>query len=446
MKLKKPRPNHLATAAMVCTLMATPALSQEAVSSSAGISARGVLAIISDGKQDANTYSSGLLADPGRRDTMTLWTEPFDPSRGPTGRIEAPNSNYSPSGIAVLSRDGRRAYVVETMRRPPGATKLSQLVPSDRLMTYDISDPARPRALEETTVGRQPRSLDLSPDARTVVVLSKDAARPLTFVATKSDGKASTASFQVPGVASGFDEFTFVQWSPKQDAIAVHIPSQNRIIFLRIERSLDGTVEAVRPWGNPVVTNKYPLVGRFTPDGRHYLSSDVNWGPDVRGNSHVQRGVLTLIRVAESVDADARHQVTDLDITGQGAESFAVSPDGQYVVVSNMETTGTLPEDPRHNSLALLTLYRLDAERSQLAKISETRYAGRLPQGILFDAASRYVWVGTNELAEDRSQGGVLVFRLDRLPSPRLVDTGRRLPAPPGVHTLAAALPLSTSD
>mgnify|MGYP003949657153 FL=1 len=111
-----------------------------------------------------------------------------------------------------------------------------------------------------------------------------------------------------------------------------------------------------------------------------------------------------------------------------------------------METTGTLPEDPRHNSLALLTLYRLDAERSQLAKISETRYAGRLPQGILFDAASRYVWVGTNELAEDRSQGGVLVFRLDRLPSPRLVDTGRRLPAPPGVHTLAAALPLSTSD
>lgn len=446
MKLKKPRLDHLTTAAMVCTLVATPALSQEAVSSSTSTRARGVVAVISDGKQDANTYSSGLLADPGRRDTMTLWTEPFDLSRGPAGRIEAPNSNYSPSGIAVLSRDGRRAYVVETMRRPPGATKLSQLVPSDRLMSYDISDPARPRALEETTVGRQPRSLDLSPDGRTVAVLSKDAARPLTFVAIKSGDKASTTSFQVPGVASGFDEFTFVQWSPTQDAVTVHIPSQNRIIFLRVERGLDGTVDAVRPWGNPVVTNKYPLVGRFTADGRHYLSSDTNWGPDVRGNSHVQRGVLTLIRVADHANDNARHLITDLDITGQGAESFAVSPDGQYVVVSNMETTGTLPEDPRHNNLALLTLYRLDGERSQIAKVSETRYAGRLPQGIVFDAASRHVLVGTNELVEDRSHGGVLVFRLDRSPSPRLVDTGQRLPVAPGVHTLAAAFPTSISD
>lgn len=436
---------QLAVAALACGL-ATSACSQQTTTTSGGAVQRGVLAIISDGKQDANSYSSGLLAHPARRDVMTLWTAPFDPARGPVGRIEAPNSNYSPSGVAVLSRDGRRAYVVETMRRPPGATRLAQLVPSDRLSTYDISDPARPRSLGETTVGRQPRSLDLSPDGRTVAVLSKDAARPLTFVTTTATGTASASSFQVPGVASGFDEFVFTQWSPTQDALSVHLPSQNRILFLRVDRGPDGSVSGVRPWGNPIVTNKYPLVGRFTPDGRHYLSSDTNWGPDVRGNSHVQRGVLTLIRVADSAGDDARHQVTDLDLTGQGAESLAVSPDGQYVVVSNMETTGTLPEDPRYNSLALLTVYRLDAERSQLAKVSETRYSARLPQGIVFDAAGRHVLVATNELAEDRSQGGVLVFRLDRSPSPRLVDTGRRLSAAPGVHSLAAAFPTTGAD
>ena len=401
----------------------------------------GVLAVISDGKQDALTYSSGNLAPPERPDRLTLWTAPFDPARGPAGGIDAPNSNFSPSGVAVISRDGRRAYVVETMMRPPGETRLRGLVPANRLRAFDITDPANPRALAEVTVGRQPRSLALSGDGRTVVTLSGDADQPLGFAAVTSEGLAAPVFFGVPGVRPGFTDFSFIQWSPTTDAIAVNLASESRVLFFSVDRDAAGLVTGVRPWGNPVSTNKYPLVGRFTPDGRHYLTSDVNWGSDVPGFSGVRRGFLSMIRVADSTAEPARHFLVDADVAGLSAESFTVSPDGQWVVASNIETTGHPVGAPRYNGLALLTLHRLDGERSQLARVGETRYPGLLPQGIVFDAASRYVLVGTNELMENRSEGGVLVFRLERTPEPRLVDTGVRLRVPPGVHSIAATGP-----
>lgn len=314
---------------MTIRLLALMALLIGAATSALGASpspsGQGVLAIVSDGDQDAQSYSTRQLADPSRPDIMTLWTAPFDPSKGPAGQIEAPNSNYSPSGVAVLSRDARRAYVVHTMRRPKGATRLNELVPSDKLAAFDVSNPAQPRALGTITVGRQPRSLALSGDGRTIAVLSKDAERPLSFAAVTAQGLAAPRSLPVPGVENGFDDFSFVQWSPAADILAVQIARRNEVRFLSVERDDHGTVIGVSPWGNVVTTNKYPLAGHFTPDGRHYVTSDVNWGPDARG---ARRGVLTLIRLGDGSAGEPKHLVTDLDIAGQSAESFAISRTG----------------------------------------------------------------------------------------------------------------------
>ena len=404
----------------------------------------GVLAIVSDGEQDALSYATGNLASPERRDTLTLWIAPFDPARGPVGRIEAPNSNFSPSGIAVVSRDQHRVYVVETMGpRPEGMTRLRDLQPSNRLLAYDISDPAHPRALNEVAVAPRPRSVDAAADGRTVVVLSNSADRPLAFVRTTERGLAEPVRFAVPGAVPGIVDYGFVQWSPTADAVAVHLNQENKIVFVRVERDAAGSVAGVRPWGTPVVTNKYPLVGRFAPDGRHYITSDVNWGPDVPSFWGARNGVLTLIRLAEESAREPRHQVRAVEIAGQSAESFAISPDGQYVVASNIEQSGSLAATP--DARARLTLYRLDGENSDLIKIGEERYAGLLPQGIAFDADSRYLLVGVNEFAEDRTKGGVLVWRLDRQPTPRLVQTGVRLEAAPGAHTISVAGTATTS-
>ncbi|MGM4929578.1 hypothetical protein [Tardiphaga sp. 619_E2_N8_5] len=423
-------------ACLYIAAMLFASLGSQSCPAQAPVQANDIIAIISDGDQDATSYTTGMLADPSRQDWMTLWRSPLNPHKRSVTRIEAANSNFSPSGVAVLSRDARRAYVVETMRRPKDATRLNQLVPSNRLLAFDIADPAAPKALPEIEVGLQPRSLDLSGDGRTVVVLSKDALHPLTFAGISAEGLLSARSFTVPGVEAGFDNFAFVQWSPAADVIAVHIANENRIVFLSIDRAVDGSVTAVRPFGNPVLTNKYPLAGRFTPDGRHYVTSDVNWGEDARG---AQKGVLTLIRVGEVTGGQPRNFVADLDITGISAESFAISPDGQNLVASNIEMSGVPVGDPRHNSLALLTLYRIDSERSRIGKVGEARYVGALPQGVIFDADGKHIFVGVNELPEDRTKGGVLIFRLDLLPVPKLIDTGQRLEAAPGVHSLAAA-------
>lgn len=421
---------HVAALAIASLMPSLPAIAQEKPDVP-------VLVVLSDGEQDANSYATQQLASPVRKDVMALFSTPFGRSGIPEATIVAPNSNFSPSGIVAVDASGRRAYVVETKNRPTGATRLEQLVPGKMLDAYDISNRERPRLLAKVEVGARPISLDVSSDGRTVVVLSGDDQNALWFSQTSKEGLARPRSFVIPGLPADTRGFGFVQWSPVTDALAVHLPSQSRLVFLRVDRDPTGQVTGVRRWGDAVMTNKYPLVGRFSPDGRHYITSDVNWGADVSNQSEAQRGVMTLIRVAQTTDENAKHLVKAVDTVGRSAESFAISPDGRYVVASNMETSGDLPGTASFNAQSVLTLLSLDQEGDRLSKISDTRWSGILPQGITFDRSGRFVLAGTNELAEDRSSGGIALFRLDEKPIPNLVDTGIRLRTAPGVHSLA---------
>lgn len=414
---------------------AAPALAQDLTKTLPDLGVN-VLAVISDGDQTARSYSTEILGDESRADQLTLWTTPFDAAGTPAGSVEAPNANYSPSGVVALNREGTRAYVVETMQRPAGTTRLTQLESSTLLTAYDISQPQAAKRIASLNVGSRPHSLDLSPDGKTLVTLSNDPDRPLAFIPVTDSGLGEPDFFKVPDRTDGRG-FGFVQWSPVDNIVAVQFSLDSAVRFLRVAQDGAGRVTSVELSGNKVVTNKYPFIGQFTPDGSHYITSDVNWGPD---GENVSRGVLSMIRLGRG-EGEIQHRQVDVDITGRSVESFAISPDGQYLIASAMEDTGQPVGHPNFTGLARITIHRIDVERGRLAKVGEVHHEARLPQGIVFDRSGRYLFVGTNELPDDATRGGVKIFRFDRSPTPTVIDTGVKLFAPPGVHSIAIAHP-----
>jgi len=423
----------MTTLALLAT--AAPSMAQDVAKALPDLGVN-VLAVVSDGDQTARSYSTGILGDETRTDRLTLWTTPFDATGTSAGSVEAPNANYSPSGVVVLNTQGTRAYVVETMRRPAGTTQLAQLEPSTLLTAYDISQPRAAKQIASINIGMRPHSLDLSADGKTLVALSNDAERPLAFIPITENGLGEPGFFQIPDRLDG-KGFGFVQWSPVDNILAVQFSLDSAVRFLRVTQDGAGRVTTIDPSGDKVITNKYPFIGQFTPDGSHYITSDVNWGPDGAG---VTRGVLTMIRVGRG-ESDIQNRQVDVDITGRSVESFAISPDGQYLIASAMEDTGQPVGHPNFTGLARITIHRIDVERGRLATVGEVQHEARLPQGIVFDRSGKYLFVGTNELADDASRGGVKIFRFDRSPTPTLIDTGIKLYAPPGVHSITVAHP-----
>ncbi len=406
------------------------------------------LAALSDTEIVFSSYVTGRIGelDPKYGDSLSLFALTPDADTKPAAVLPLSNSNFGPSGAIVASPAGDRVYVAETVgRAEPGMERIGELVSSPRIFAVDVSDLSAPRLIDTVAVGERVQTLDLSPDGRTLVAVSLTEQRPLAFVPITESGFGAPVRFDIPDLPPRPDlhrqnGYTWVRWHPSRDLIAVHLTDRSQVAFYMVVRDASGQPLKLRPWGNVVQVNKFPFVGRFSPDGRHYVTSDVQWGPDVPFFYGARDGVLTLIRLGtEDSPAEApRHQVVDVEATGRSAETLAFSPDGAFLVTSNIDYTARPDTFPGYDPQASLSLYRLDGETSDLVRIERYRYVGLLPQGLAFDASGAFLFVGINSYPGDTNelQSGIEIWRLKRQPEPRLEPTKTVLRAPRGLHAL----------
>jgi hypothetical protein len=237
-----------------------------------------------------------------------------------------------------------------------------------------------------------------------------------------------------------FETVSDVSWHPSGRYIAVHLTFRSQIAFFEVARADDGRV-SLKPWGNTVLVNKFPFTGAFSPDGRHYFTSDLMWGPDVEGFFQVNSGLLTSIRVADPTSGHdrARHLVAAVALGGLNSETIAVSPDGRLLAALSLRNTGRLESEAFYDPRAALRLYRIDASTGELTLLGETLFEAVLPQGLAFDPSGSLLYVGINEYKGRPGllKGAVEVWRVDGGAVPSLQRTDRRFRAPRGVHTLA---------
>lgn len=397
---------------------------------------------LSDVDMVATAYIDGNLgATVEQPDTLSIIPLPFT-DNPQTTTIEASNSVFSPPAVMDITPDGKLALVIETWQpRPQGATKLDELIPGNTLRSFDVSNPNNPQSIGAVEVNTQPQAIDINPDGSLAAIAGLNIDEGLTFVALNGESLGNPQKFPLsltkrPDLQT--DGASFIQWHPSGRFLAVNLVDRAQVAFYEVI-STNGNVTEVQPYGNIVQVNKHPLTGCFTPDGKYYITSDLQWGADVPGFFNVNRGTLTTIQVASLEEEEQQNLTVAVAEGGLGAETIAVSPNSQLLVTSNMRNTGQLKSDPLYDSEASLNLYSINTTSGVLTKLREWKYEATLPQGLVFDPSGNYLYVGVNAYNDNNPlQGGVEVWQVITGDNPQLKRTNTIVRAPRGVHTLAA--------
>ncbi|NJL22700.1 MAG: lactonase family protein [Leptolyngbyaceae cyanobacterium SM1_3_5] len=404
------------------------------------------LVSISDADMVASAYVDGLLGPREGEDALSVI-----PLGGRHVRdlrayeTEATNSVAGPPVAVAVTPDGRYAIVVETFRQRPDGDwqnqRFSDLQQGDRISVFDLSNPTRPTRVQDVTFGERPTSVSINREGSLIAVTfhpnGAGTETPLAIIPFQA-GRLGQPTFpQVPNVSSG-DELIHAEWHPTQDLLALVNSTAAEVSFARWTNQ-----NTLEPWGNVVEVEKAPFMARFTPDGRHVITNGLYWGADVEGRwNEAPRGSLLSIRLEAGTQADGspRHALVSRSMTGVSPEGLAISPNGRYVVTTNLERSFLPYDDDRITWFSSLSLITLDPQTGQLNHVADYPYDGILPEAAAFDASSQYIAVANYDHFDDRIQGGSIDFwriASDPLnPQPILVQTRYAVPVTRGAHSL----------
>ena len=194
-----------------------------------------------------------------------------------------------------------------------------------------------------------------------------------------------------------------VEFHPRKNLLALLNFSQKKLSFVQV--SSEGAGLRLSPWGNSVKVDKGPFLVRFSPDGRYALAN----GSDVAGSP---RGSVLSVKLdaQRAPDGSPRHVLVARAATGVIPEGLAISPDGRWVVTTNLERSWTPFNDARQGFFSSLTLLRFDAKTGLLDRVGDFAFDGVLPETVVFDNSSRFLAVTQFDFFDPKRTGGAITF------------------------------------
>ncbi len=353
------------------------------------------VAVLCDGDMSATVFADNLLAPkPGAKDAITVVPLPIADPDGPdairwqtsVSQMDVSNSALGPPVSIAATQDGHRVFVVESKGQAgAGAARLDDLPPGKLLSSFCLEDPASPHPIQSIDVGTDPVSVDVHPAGDLLVVATRTPGGQVVVVPTDHvDGFGTPLRFPLAGLDHNARP-SHVAWHPGGGHFAVVLPEQDLVAFYEFRRDGGDGEPGIAPWGEPVRVGKFPFMGRFSRDGRHFIVAEQHWGNDVEGFfAGAPEGTLSSIRVSsvptcvipptarydeagtlvEATDGRvdtslATHEVVSTAVVGISPESMAVSPDGRYIATANIKRSFLKDGDLRQTrggSLSLLTL------------------------------------------------------------------------------------------
>ncbi len=390
------------------------------------------VAVICDADMGATAFADGVLARPraDATDTLTVVGLPINPDPGPGeqtwktpfAQVPVSNSVIGPPTALAVSPSGNAAFVVES-RKPaaPGATTMNDLAPGQLITPIDLSDPFQPKVLPGIDIGVKPTAVDVHPDGDLVAVVTATPGRKLVIARCDGpridpEGILAWDLLGSPDLAKA--DPVSVAWHPSGRYVAVTIASRDEVAFYEVARNGGGGVLGIAPWGDPVKVGKHPFMGRFTPDGRHFISSNLHWGDDVENYLvGAPPGTLSVVRLSDvptAVPPDGgkapvvSHSVVNTATVGISPEGLAISPDGRFVATANLRRSMLPASDPRMQA-GSVTLLGFNAESGELT-VHDEAAINAMPEGLAFDAAGRHIIVTQFRSFDPRAVDGELAF------------------------------------
>lgn len=355
---------------------------------------------ISDADMVASAYIDAQLGphEPTEQDMLTVIELPlaFDGRPVTMGSVAASNSVTGPPRVLALDPSGMRAYVIETLgRRTPQAQKLTDLPPGSMVRAYDIADPSNPQLLFAGDAGYMPQAVSLHPDGQLLAIagadvfsLHGDAQPSLRLLPVEQGGFGDPAVLEPQSEQGEAIVPCYVEWHPDGQIVAACFPWRDEVRLYAARRTPELRLE---PLGPPIATSKFPFSGRFTPDGRYFITTDVQWGQDVDGiYGDPPSGRLSVLRIDAA--AGTGEKVGEATV-GQSPEGLAISPDGRHVVTSNLRRSFRPWSDERLDRQSSLSLLTFDPDSGNLETTHEELFDGILPEGPAFDKDGKFVAV-----------------------------------------------------
>lgn len=397
------------------------------------------LVSISDADMVASAYVDGQLGPREGSDALSVIPLQGDYRSWKAREVVVSNSVAGPPTAVDVSPDGRWAFVVESFSQASeNAATFSDLTVGNSLTVVDLNDPNNPKVRQRINIGKRPESVNVSPKGDYIAVtLHPPGERKIALVPFSNGNLGKPSYYPIPGIDAE-ERGSHAEWHPSGNYLAVTLVNSNRVIFLRV--SNQGNSPLIEPWGEPIIVSKYPFMGRFTPDGRHFLVVNLYWGSDVEGTwTEAPRGDVMSIRMATETTSDGNinHRIVSKAETSISPEGIAISPDGRYIVTTNLERSYLPKKDSRITMYSSLTLLQIDPKTGQIETFGDYNFDGILPEAATFDASGNFVAVVNYDHFDDNIPGGTVDFwRLVKQPEPKLIKLNYSVRVTRGPHSM----------
>ena len=393
---------------------------------------------VSDADMVASAYLDGQLGPLEGQDALSVISLNRPVSQLKAVAIEASNSVTGPPSSVAVSPNGRYAVVIETRGpRPAGKSdpRLGDLPPGKTISVIDLADVNQPKLIQRLDGPERPLSVQFTRDGSFVAITYRpqDPNRSPLAVYRFDQGKLADLSLPAIPTYSAGDVFNGLAFHPSQDKLVLLNATQSTLSFFKF--STQGNTFRLTPWGNAVRVDPEPFKAQFTPNGRFVVVNAMYPG-SVRGSV-----TAVGLNVDTASEASPKHQIVSRALAGVLPEGLAMSPDGKWVVTTNLEQSTQPFDNAKQGFYASLTLLRLEPESGFLERVSDYSFDGILPESVVFDNSSRYLAVATFDHYDGRKPGGSIDFwRLtgDYYNPKRieLVKTGYSVPVRRGVHSM----------
>lgn len=406
------------------------------------------LIAISDADMLASAYENGKLGPRYGKDQLSVIPLSTEPSKYKAYTVEATNSVAGPPSVVDASPDGKYVYVIETFSQRPGKSDLetfADLKSGNTLSVFDLTNPQRPFKIQEVKIEDQPLSVNINKDGTYLAISYQPkngtSKSPISIHRLNNDGRVDGKfTPQIPRWDKE-DVLIDIVWHPLDNILSILNQTKNTVQFLRVidnGRDIDFT-----RWGNIVNVGKYPMIGRFTKDGKHFLANNLYWGKDVF-NSWTEAPKGTIVNITLNhfrKNGEPIHSLTSQVMVGSSPEGFAVSNDGKYVASINMERSWLPYEDERQTWYSSITLVERNPETGAMNEVNTIPYYAVLPEMAVFDTSSKYLAVVAFDHYDHNKPGGALdFFKIVKDPldnaKETLVQTNYKVPLQHGSHDL----------